>query len=309
MQSLFALGHWKRSVIIRGVIRDLLAGIGVLWLLTEIVSFVSNSAEIWLSSRWWIFLPLALIYPLYSNRPKTKFSHKLKSRDVLIELCISDAFSLSGALVIPINTTFDTDLEGIISRSPSVQSKFLKSEYGSNHDHLDLDINEALTKEGYSSETINDKKIGKQERFAIGTVVKVRNEGRLFYLLAHTHINQNGRAIGTEEDLKISLAKLWYFISERGDKGDVVIPVLGTGHARIRLSREEVIRIIVNSFIASCSEENYLDKLTISILPEDVSKYDIDLSKLDEFLKFSCIYADFDIEPDVGIGTPFESVE
>lgn len=306
MTHYFSISRWKRALTIRGVARDLLAGFGVLWLLTEIVSFFSSDAETWLSANWWIFLIVAIAYTLYSNRPETLFSHKLSARDVVIELAISDAFSLPGALVIPSNTTFDTDLGGLISRSPSIQSKLLDVAYGGNHEHLDLDLEQALAQEGYSFEPVQDKKPGKLRRYEIGAVVQVRREGRLHYFLAHTRINQSGRAVGTEEDLKVSLAKLWYYIAEKGDKGDVVIPVLGTGHARIRLRREEVIRAIIISFIASCSEKNYCDRLMISILPHDVSKYNIDLVGLDEFLRFSCKYTDFDIEPYVGAGTPTE---
>jgi len=297
-----SITRWRQTLSLKGLLQQLLGAFGVLWLLTEITSFFSEAAEIWLAQHWWLFMILGIAYALYSNTPKTSFSHRLSGRDALIEVAVVDALGIPGALVVPCNTTFDTDLGGLVERSPSVQGKVLSDEYQGNVDHLDFDIDQQLRAEGYLHEEVEIEKPGKKRKYEIGTVIQFRRNDRLFYFLAHTHINESGRATGTVEELKTSLAKLWYYISEKGDKGDIVIPVLGTGHARIHLRREEVIRNIIDSFIASCSEKNYCDKLTIAIYPQDVDRYNIDLMELDNYLEYSCKYAQFDTEPDVGEG-------
>lgn len=302
--------QWQQSLKFWSLLKDLLASFGTLWLLIEVASYFSSSAEVWLTSKWWLFLFIGITYTLYSNRPRTYFSYNLNNRDVVIEYFIGDAFSLSGALIVPINSVFDTTLGGIVARSSSIQAQVLSKIYDGNSEHLDHDIQKALLCEGYQHDEIIEIGEEKKARYKIGTVIQLRNKNRLFYFLAHTHISKNKRAEGTTEDLSLSLAKLWYYIAEKGDKGDIVIPLLGTGNARIRspLSREEVVKLIVKSFIASCSEKNYCNKLTITILPEDIPKYKMNISNLDEFLRYSCKYADIDPEPKKGGGEQFKNI-
>ncbi|MBM3298392.1 MAG: hypothetical protein FJY85_00380 [Deltaproteobacteria bacterium] len=294
--------RWRQNLSIKKFAQHLLSSFGVLWLLAEMVSFFSQEAKDWLTSYWWLFLLLGAASAVYSSRPRSSFSYKLSGRDVVIEVLVADAFRVPGALVVPTNTTFDTDLEGRISRAPSIQGRFLRDYYDSNLEHLDLDIEKQLELERYAYSDTADDKPGKRRRYEIGTVIRLQKQGRLFYLLALTHISPEGRAHGTEEDLGIALAKLWYYLGERGDKCDIVIPVIGTGHARLPIGREEVVRDITRSFIASCSSRTPCNKLTIAMYPPDVARYGIDLCDLDVFLEYSCRYAQFDTGTDQTIG-------
>jgi hypothetical protein len=266
------------------------------------VSFFSQETKDWLTSHWWLFLFLGLISAVYSSKPRSSFRYKLNGRDVIIEVLVADAFRVPGALIVPTNTTFDTDLDGKISRAPSIQGKFLRDYYDGNLEHLDLDIEKQLEIENFTPLEIVDTKPGKQKRYEIGSVIRCQRQGRLFYLLALTHISPEGRASGGKEDLDTALAKLWYYLGERGDKCDIVIPVIGTGHARLPIGREEVVRDIIRSFIASCSSRTPCNKLTIAVYPPDAARYRINLSDLDAFLKYSCKYAQFDTIVDQGVG-------
>lgn len=304
IRQYLSLARWRQQLSLKILLQQLLGAFGVLWLLTEITSFFSETAGIWISQYWWLFMILGIGYALYSNKPKTAFPHRVSGRDTVLEIVVVDALDIPAALVVPCNTTFDTDLGGLVERSPSIQGRVLSELYQGNVKLLDLDIDQQLDAEGYLFEEVRIEKPGKKRKYEIGTVIQILLNDRLLYFLAHTHINESGRATGTVEELKISLARLWYYIAEKGDKGDIVVPVLGTGHARIRLPREEVIRNIIDSFIASCSEKNYCDKLTIAIYPQDVDRYNIDLMELDSYLEYSCRYAEFDTERDVGEGKP-----
>ena len=96
---------------------------------------------------------------------------------------------------------------------------------------------------------------------------------------------------------------MWYWISERGDKGVLIAPIFGTGHARIKIKREEVIKSIVRSFIASCSSKTYCDKLVIVLHPRDVISHQIDVEAIASFIEYSCKYAQFDLDIKENIGT------
>jgi len=295
LPSLLLPIQWRQNLSFTKLAQHLLSSFGALWLLVEMLSFFSQPAEDWLTSHWWLFLVLGIVSAVYSSRPRNSFSYKLEGRDVVIEILITDAFRVPGALIVPVNTTFDTDLGGRILKAPSIQGRFLRDYYDSNFEHLDLDIEKQIEIENYSHLKIIDDKPGKRKQFEIGTVVRLEKQDRLFYLLALTHINQEGRASCTKEYLDDALAKLWYHLGEKGDKCDIIIPVIGTGHARLPIVREEVIPRIIRSFIASCSSRTPCDKLTIVVYPDDVARYKINLRDLDKFLEYSCRYAQFAI--------------
>ncbi|MEK7730134.1 MAG: macro domain-containing protein, partial [candidate division KSB1 bacterium] len=117
-------------------------------------------------------------------------------------------------------------------------------------------------------------------------------------------MNEHGVASGSFNDLKESLAKLWVYIGRRGLKEPLVMPVLGTGFSRLPQTREEVIREIIKSFVAACSEMTFADKLTIVITPQDMAKHHISLDELGSFLRHVCIYTTFSTGTQHAVGPP-----
>ena len=272
----------------------LLTSFGAIRLVVVTVSFLGENAKNFLSTKGWEIFTIGLLIACFLSRPKRAFHYQLKDRDVTIEIRIADAFEIFGDLVVPINTTFDTG--GRIPKAHSIQGEFTRRYYNSEVNHLDLDIDKALSKEGYHYEEPPEKTRGKKRRYPIGTVIQLERNKQLFYLVANTHINNDGVASTTIEDLRESLAKLWYYISEKGSKGDIVIPLLGTGKARLGEKREDIFLEIIRSFIASCSSGTYCDKLIVAIYPPDVTKHKIDLNYLRKFLEYSCKYARFETQ-------------
>ena len=80
------------------------------------------------------------------------------------------------------------------------------------------------------------------------------------------------------------------------------MPVLGTGHTRINVSREAMIREIISSFIPACSEKKFCEKLTIVIWRKDYLESRINLQKLGDYLQHLCEYADIRSRTDTGAG-------
>lgn len=291
--SLFKYSFLSRSWW-RGFGGHLLASFGAIRLAIVTISSINDSAKSLLSTKGsWAFVFGSLI-ACFLSRPKTVFGYQLRNRDVTIEIRIADAFEVLGDLVVPINTTFDTDLDGRIPNANSIQGELTRRYYDSEVSHLNLDIDKELTKEDYHYEEPPEKTRGKKRRYPIGTVIQLKKRERLFYLVANTHINNDGVANTTIENLREALAELWYYISEKGSKGDIVIPLLGTGKARLSEKREDIFLEIIRSFIASCSSGTYCDKLIVAIYPPDVAKHRIDLNYLRDFLEYSCKYAKFE---------------
>ena len=203
-----------------------------------------------------------------------------------MELRVGDIFKLRGAKVISTNTTFETDLDGVISHD-SLQGKFTK-EFYDNVDHLDRDLEQALA--GLMA-------TGKSRRgrpaWPIGTVVELKPKGTTVYMVAVAELNDHGVARGSKEHVLESLGRLWYFIGERGELDPVCIPILGTGRARAMARREDMVKEIVGSFVAACAERKFTERLTVVISSDDYIRYQMDLNELGCYVKHVCEHASF----------------
>lgn len=256
--------------------RELALAYGTLWLATEITTFFSDKVKLWLVPRWWIFLIAGVLWATgWTTKrlwPRRRFACHLAGRDIAIEIQVKDAFDIEGALVVPCNTTFDTDLSGNISKASSVQGRVLRDFYMGKVEHLDQDLQKSL--EGIPHEAASQGKPGKKDLYEVGTVAHLTQGERQFYFLALSTINQHGRAKTTKLELDQALAKMWYDISERGPRGDIVVPVLGVGHGRVDTNRTEVVKSTIRSFIASCAQKTYCNRMIISVYPRPEEAHD-----------------------------------
>ncbi len=294
---------WLKNLLSPQALGAVLSSFGALWLAVEIATFFLSDTKwpdtirnLWL---WFGFAGLGIA--AWICKPRLAVSQKLTGRDVEIEIAVGDLFDLPDALILGTNTTFDTRISRELISERSVQGTFIKQFYG---DDVQLDRELSLQLADIPSEKLQGSRVGKAERFPMGTCVRLNLKQRTAYLVAINDINEHGVASGTFNDLKESLAKLWVFIGRRGLKDSLAMPVLGTGFSRLSQTREEVVREIIRSFIAACSEKTFADKLTIVITPHDVTKYNISLDELGFFLRHECHYASFSTDNQQAIGTP-----
>ena len=82
------------------------------------------------------------------------------------------------------------------------------------------------------------------------------------------------------------------------------MPVLGTGFSRLTQTRAEVVREIVTSFVAACSERVFVDHLTIVLSPTDMTKHRLSLDELGDFLRHICLYTNFASSSHRAVGVP-----
>ncbi len=289
--SRYTFSRWIRNLISLTFLSSLLSAFGVLWLVVNATNFFSPPAGNVIRGLWWLFLLVGFSYGLFACRPKNRVGCRLQGRDVYIEIVIGDIFKFDGSLIVGCNTTFDTELlpHGLISPM-RIQGQFTDKYYDDIH-QLDSAIEAQL--KNIPCEDINDSRVSKKRLYKIGTVVRVNPKSKNAYLVAMAHINEYGNARGDFEDIKEALAKLWVFIGERGVRENLVMPVLGTGFARISETRQEVIEQTVLSFIAACSERVFCEKMTIVIFYKDAIQYSIDIEKIGKFINHICEYTKY----------------
>lgn len=282
---------WKSLSYIK-VGKSILSVFGALWLVVEILAFF-NKDEIAnkIKEFWWLFLIIGVITVIYNNWPKNKFSFKVNNRDVSITLQIGDILKTEGALIVPVNNRLDVDNHGIVAKTSSILRHFIDKMYNKTHSHLATDISNQLqdSSDWYSRFIINENPL----TYKIGTVVPIYRDEKQFYLLCSSTLNDQNRSKSTEDDLRNSLIELWAYLSHCGSKDNLVIPIIGTGRGRITMTREEVIKEIVLSFLPSLSVESYCEQLTICIHPHDIKKYNVNIDEIKDFIRLHCLNANF----------------
>jgi hypothetical protein len=305
MRAVFAAlrspSYWRYGFSKTRAITALLSSFGGLWLMVNTTNFFSPTAGNWLRGQWMWFLGLGLVFAAWQNLPRVRFECRLKGRDVVLEIRVGDMFKLPGAFVIGSNTSFDTDVaSGLISRR-SVQGQFTTTYYDS-VGHLDSDLLAALN--GIPPERTSPGKRGKQTIYKVGTTVHVLIKETRAYFVGLATMNDNGVAQGTFDDLQVSLPMLWEYIATKGgDFEPIVIPVMGSGFTRLSQTREELIRAIVDSFVAACASSRPTEKLTVVIPYKDFYQHQVDLLELERYVQHVCKYTEHREPTAVGVGT------
>lgn len=299
--------YWKKEFLQSRALAAFLEALGVLWLLLEIADFFFPDLKAYTATHIpnvrWAFFGLCLAFALWKAWPRSSLIRRLNGRDVQIEIRIGDMFSMSGALIIPTNTTFDTQVSPEIISERSVQGQFTRQYYDS-IPHLDTDIAAKITSDGYNGQQDAAKTFGKQTRYPIGTVIKIAPKQRPAYLVATAEFNTHPTVRnGKFTDVMDSLGKLWAYISDKGGREELVIPLFGTGFSRVPVQRKEVVQEIIKSFIAACATKVFTEKLTIAIHPADYQTHELDLVDLERYLDYTCTYTRFKSSEDKGMGT------
>jgi hypothetical protein len=192
--------------------------------------------------------------------------------NVTVSVVAGDLFEQAGHVMIGMSDTFDTAIPKIIDRN-SVQGQFLDRVFNGDVEALDEKLAEALS--GIKPlESL--AKEGKQQRFPLGTVVVIREAMRCYFCVAYTMMNERNEARGTPAGLWRSLDSLWQSVSEHANGGQLALPVVGGGQARMSqvLPQQDSIRFMVLSFLLASRAEKICDELLIVVRPSDFRRLD-----------------------------------
>ncbi|WP_344757999.1 macro domain-containing protein [Flavobacterium chungbukense] len=259
-----------------------IAVVGGAWSLVDILSswhFVNKE-----KLPFWFLICLflsGLLVVIFTRRPVKKIKYKYPGQDLTIEVCIDDLFTVNGQKVISTNTTFDTDIASGIISEKSLQGQFTNKYYPGDVPKLDKEIGDGLA--GYSFTEIQ-KEAGKTKRYDFGTTVKLRLADQFFYWFAMSDLNYNNNAKTTLKNVHLALEGLWEFIETKGEKQDIVIPLIGSGLGRLSIGRKKLIAIIAQSFLNASEENIFSNKLIIVIHPGDVDKANLNLFEVKDLL-------------------------
>ena len=236
---------------------------------TGAANFVKDNSLIHLA----VIAITAIIYGSYSIRKKYKVELKLSDR-VKANVFFSDIFQCEGITVIPVNDYFDTLVDDNVVSSNTLHGKFIKNVFGGNEANLREQIESGLSNV-VPIDTNSNRKIENNKRYRLGTVCEVKNEGKVFYLVALTRFNENHRAEITNAEYQDVLCRLFEFIEQKSQGRKLNIPLIGAGHSGVRFSKQKLLEFLLFS-IALSNDLTLINGVNV-VLHESV-KEEIDLS-------------------------------
>ena len=280
-----AFSYWRYALFSGAATAKFFSVLGVLYLLVDIADAFKVYTKDKYSHFGLIFLTVpALLFVLSTRRPVSRITYKVPKKDFMYEVKIGDLFKEPGEIIISSNSTFDTDMSNGLIAPNSLQGQFALQFFQGQTAEIDRQIEASLAGE---SSIVNERRPGKKKEYPIGTVARVSVHGKNFYLVAMSHLNENGTAYSDVRILDDALEKLWENMAQKAELGDIVMPLIGTGRGRVAMSRMKIIERIAQSFADASHERTFSNKLTIMVRPEDASKFSLNLFQVRDYLSQS----------------------
>lgn len=273
------------------IVKDMLAIAGVLLTVAEGASEIfscSGLFDFYEKNYWWLFF-VVVIMAVGLEWDRLEYSVVVEeSPDIKITLKVCDVLSNTGAVIIPTNTTFDTTMEDDFISPASVQGQYQLRYYKDNLGGLNSVISDSLRDIKYVE--LSDGRKNKTYRYPIGTVARISDGKKRAYFLAEADINANGKPVNPDaSDISTALVSLWERLSEIGNQEPYSVPLLGTGKAGVKnLSRNEIIRETVLSFLATTASYKITEHLIICVHPSDFEK--INWDEVCGYISYHCKY-------------------
>jgi hypothetical protein len=165
--------------------------------------------------------------------------------------------------------TFDTDTErNIVISAESTQGLLLRTLYGGDRGRLDKELKAALVRvPKVTVESRSVKLRGKLTRYPVGTVATLYHPSRRVFAVAYSQMGNDLMAQSSLPMLRLSLDNLWNAVYRHGQLKPVAMPLIGSNLARTGASNEELLTLILRSFLAS-SRTRYLGPELRVVIPQ-----------------------------------------
>lgn len=281
-KSVFTLSFWRYTLLSGEALVKIFAIVGVQYALIDMADFFS----IYTKDRYShyaiiVMVVIAIFWVLFTRRPITRFSYKLPSKDLTLDVKIGDLFEGSNDVIVSTNTTFDTDMAGGLIDTDSIQGQVATKFFNANTEEIDRQLDAELAR--VQGTTRSDAE-GKKLEYPIGTVARVKSHNRTFYFVAMSRLNAQGNASASPRDTEDALREVWAFVLTNGNLRDLSVPLMGTGRGRTGIPRKKMVERIAQSFVDGSKDRVFSNRLSIFIRPQDAEDAAINLYEIRDYL-------------------------
>jgi hypothetical protein len=210
-----------------------------------------------------------------STKPTTRVSHTFKHPNILVRVVVGDLFEQPDQLVVGFTDMFDTDTtDDLVISSNAVQGQLLHKIYAGDRERLDRELDDALSGlRPLEMEPASKKRVGKLARYPLGTVAVLHPDGQRVFCLAYGEMSNDLVTKSTVDILWASLGTLWSSVARHGRLAPLAMPIVGSELARIDpLNRENLLKLIMLSFVTRSREAMFCKQLTIVVRPKDFNE-------------------------------------
>jgi len=270
--SIFSAAYWRYIFSLEGL-KSIFAIFGIIWLIVETLDFFKvYTRDQYGSYALIVFMVLSILFSILLKRPIKSISVAFPEYDFSIDVRIADLFNLSGATMISTNTQFEADVAGGKIAVDSLQGQFTAKYFTGNQTELIRNLHEKL---GALKTTAP---------FPMGTTIPIHTHGKTFYLTAMSNLGEGGNALSSMSDIDAALGGLWGYVQKSGQLQELIVPVIGTGRGRVKISRKKMIALIAESFMKASLQHKFSSKLIIAVRPEDAQNFGMNLYDIKDHL-------------------------
>jgi transcriptional regulator with XRE-family HTH domain len=205
-------------------------------------------------------------------------AQRLSNPDVVINIVTGDLFDQETHLVVGFSDTFDTSVEhDRIIHSSAIQGQLLQRIYDGDERRLDEQLDAALASvPPVRIESRSDKEYGKLARYPLGTVAVLGEPRRHIFAVAYGRMGNDLVVRAPVDGLWHCYAQLWEAVYRYAHREALSIPLMGSGLARVdTLDRNNLLRLILLSFVAYSRRQLICHELRIVIFPADAPRVDL----------------------------------
>jgi DNA-binding SARP family transcriptional activator len=172
-------------------------------------------------------------------------------------------------IAVGFSDTFDTDTDrNIVISTESAQGQLLERLYDGDRSRLEKDLRAALARVPKTSvESRSDKPRGKLTRYPVGTVATLFHQTRRVFAVAYSRLGNDLIARSSLPELRDSLENLWEAVYLRGQRKPLAMPLVGSGLSRTGATPDELLVLIVGSFLASSRRREVCPELRVIVVP------------------------------------------
>jgi len=260
---------WKSKSALLKLLRSFLVVFGGLWLLLEPLALWRPDDLRWGLLGYAILISISVIVAGIWVWPRISITRKLPFSDTKITIAVGDILQQTGNIIIGFTDTFDTEI-GLLISAKSIQGQF-QAQIFPQQGKLDQAITNALQSETH--QTDSNKLEGKKERYPIGTIAMIEAKDNRYFLSAYSQM----KGVRADSDicmLQTSLNKCWEKIRDLGQHEPVHIGIVGSGCARIGLSRHLLLQFIILSFLDAEKKRSLTKEFAIHIYKDDIEHID-----------------------------------
>ncbi|MET7682650.1 macro domain-containing protein [Streptomyces sp. NPDC005423] len=219
-----------------------------------------------------------LVWGLSRARPVLRVEQVFRHPDMRVVVEAGDVFDQPAHLVVGFCDTFDTaTADGAVINSGSVQGQLLSRRYDDDVQRLDAELVAALAGVPPAGREDRDRKrLGKLDRYPVGTVAVLGTRPRLVFAVAYSRIGNDCVAASSVEELWSGLSRLWDALHRHAQLERVAMPLVGSGLARLdHLDQDSLLRLILMSFVARSREGAVCRELRVVVRPADLERIDM----------------------------------